>query len=103
MKPITMNNIICMVIVIAFVLLMTGCSTTKIKTKYVEIPFEVEKKCVSQYPDKILMRELKWVIVDNYWVALSPTGYENLSINTAEMLRYIKQANQVINKCRGEE
>lgn len=89
-------------IIILFILICSGCSIFKPEVKYVDVVVEVEKKCVSQYPDDISLRDIDWVVVDNYWVALSPEDYEDLSINTAEMLRYIKQTKVIIKKCEEE-
>jgi hypothetical protein len=83
-------------LVIALCAFLGGCSwwNTKPTTDHVDV--------CNQPPaaDPIVMREVDPVVIkDSYgisWVAITPKHYENLSLNTQETLKHIKQQNAVI-------
>lgn len=86
--------------------LLAGCSSTGPKvltrTEFIDRPNFVvpENRVVEQYP-------LKWIVITNEnatsklsvnptIIGLTPDGYQNLSVNVAELRRYIKQQNATI-------
>lgn len=88
-------------------LLLTGCAGTKI-LDIISAPAPI----VIQHPPPprgVIMRKVEWRVLnaeilqkmlengdDVQFIALTPTGYENLSLNMSEIKRYIKQQKQII-------
>ena len=88
-------------------LLLTGCSGTKI-LDIISEPAPI----VIQHPPPprgVTMRKVEWRVLnaailqkmlengdDVQFIALTPAGYENLSLNMSEIKRYIKQQRQVV-------
>ena len=99
------------IIVCASAFLLVGCASTK--------PKVIDKPVIVERPELILPKvqpvsqaPMEWVIItasnaeeklemlkskDNVtYFALTPQGYQNLSMNVAELRRYIEQQNAVI-------
>ena len=96
----------------AGILLLAGCSTFKniVETK----PVIVERpKLELASPDPARQLAVEWTVItkDNFeeivaklekngdkvvFFALTPQGYQNLSISVAELRRYIQQQNAII-------
>lgn len=91
-----------LIIINSIIILLSGCSIFNPKTEYIEVAVEVEKKCVTQFPDDLVLRDIDWVVVNRYWVALSPEDYEDISLNTSDMLKHIRQSKTIITKCMGD-
>ena len=88
-------------------LLLTGCAGTRI-LDIISEPAPI----VIQHPPPprgVTMRKVEWRVLnatilqkmlengdDVQFIALTPAGYENLSLNMSEIKRYIKQQKQVI-------
>jgi hypothetical protein len=54
------------------------------------------KTIVLPKPDPISLNDIEWKIVEadnEKYIALTPEDYEDLSLNMAEILRYIKELN----------
>lgn len=102
-------------------LALSGCSMFKSAyvpdVKAVEV-VNVQKKAVVYHPplpSKVRTKPVEWkvltpAIMDEYlsdlekgeaptnvYYGVSPTGYENLSLNMAEIKRYIKQVLSIVN------
>ena len=102
-------------------LALSGCSMLKSAyvpdVKAVEV-VNVQKKAVIYHPplpSKVRTKPVEWkvltpAIMDEYlsdlekgeaptnvYYGVSPTGYENLSLNMAEIKRYIKQVLSIVN------
>jgi uncharacterized lipoprotein YajG len=92
-------------------LLLTGCASTK--PKIIEAPVLVDRpELILPKVQPVNQASMEWVIItasnaeeklemlkskDNVtYFALTPQGYQNLSMNVAELRRYIEQQNAVI-------
>jgi hypothetical protein len=101
---------------ITSLVLLTGCSSI---SKIVETkPTIVERpKLVVEIPDPAKQLAVEWIVItkDNFdeivskmekkgdrvvFFALTPQGYQNLSISVAELRRYIQQQNAVVKTMR---
>ena len=100
-------------LVISSLLLLTNCSLISpkeivVQTEYLErtIPLQPRPKGISTYPMKFFavtdenFEEFKTTFEDEYtdfvFFALSVPDYENLSLNMAEIRRYIEQQTTLI-------
>ena len=89
-----MNKIL---LIISLGLLLSGCFHTKVKpeivTEYIDTCLEPPKA------SPIVMRDIKFYDVRDslgiLWVAITPSDYAKMSINTSEILAHIKQKNAV--------
>ena len=96
------------ILLISTFLLISACggSTINVKADPVE-PVVIHP----QVPDQLQMREVKWTVFNRAKLeklladfpnqevvlfALSAKGYENLSLNMAEVIRYLKEQKGVI-------
>lgn len=98
-------------ILVLFLMITLGaCDNTKIFEKPV---IQTRPKLVLPDPMPVSQLPLEWVVVtkdteltkllgDDGWalVALSPDGYKNLSLNEAEMRRYILQLRTILEEYR---
>jgi hypothetical protein len=86
--------------------LLAGCNET---TKVFDKPLLVDRAELILPPvQPITQNDMKWVVVtpeniqamsakgNVVFFALTPKGYQNLSMNVAEMRKYIQQQNAVI-------
>jgi hypothetical protein len=91
-------------------LLLTACTET---TKVLDKPVLVDRAELIVPPvQSIVQSDMKWIVItpENYAAkaeelstkgnvvlfALTPQGYQNLSMNVAELRKYIQQQNAVI-------
>lgn len=88
-----------LIILSLFTAILSGCAGTEVKP--VVTTTEHVNTCVS--PPKagsIIMREVNPTVIEDkngvIWIGITPKHYENLSINTAEILSHIKKKNAVI-------
>lgn len=110
-----MRNIIILLLTVS---LMSGCSLFKSKTRPVEIESRVEPVEVLHppLPDAMVWEEVKWNVLtveqmrdlvkridsgelrerDAVFFAVTPEGYESLSVNMAEIVRLIEGQKSVI-------
>jgi hypothetical protein len=106
-------RVISLLLILPTLLLISGCSSTPkpkvvVKTQYVEKTVPPAKKV-----SPVNLHKMQFYVVteDNYeefsskfikkngelvYVAISIKDYENLSLNMAELFRYIKQQKEVI-------
>lgn len=87
--------------------LLIGCAgTKKIDIIAASAPIVIQHPPL---PRGVIMRKVEWRVLnaeilqqmlkngdDVQFIALTPTGYENLSLNMGEIKRYIKQQRQVV-------
>lgn len=100
--------------VLAIALLTSGCFGSKI----VDVKADpVERQIIHpNVPDQLSMRRVEWTVFNREKLeklladypdqeivlfALSAKGYENLSLNMAEVIRYLKEQKNVIIYYRG--
>ncbi len=70
-------------------------------------PTEIDRptKPVLPKPKPLELREVEFKIIelpDGNLIALTPRQYENLSLNMAEILRYIRESDQQLEYYRGQ-
>jgi hypothetical protein len=99
---------------LAIILLTSGCFGSKI----VDVKADpVERTIIHpNVPDQLSMRKVEWTVFNRAKIekllkdypdqeivlfALSAKGYENLSLNMAEVIRYLKEQKNVIIYYRG--
>lgn len=96
------------ILVIGIMLLLSACGGGKINVQATpEEPIVIHPPV----PDQLQLREVKWTVFNRAKIeqlladfpnqeivlfALSAKGYENLSLNVAEILRYLKEQKGVI-------
>lgn len=96
-------------ITLSLLLLISGCAgKTVTKIEYVDQVIEPKGR-----PRAIVMQDIEWRVVtpqneeqfkvefrketgDNVYIAISVPDYENLSLNMAEIRRYIEQQQSII-------
>ena len=96
------------ILIIVIMLLISACGHDKINIKADPVEPVVIHPPV---PDQLQLREVKWTVFNRAKLeqlladypnqeivlfALSAKGYENLSLNVAEILRYLKEQKGVI-------
>jgi len=88
-----------LIVLLLMGLLMSACSG--VKPNVVNVSTEHVNTCLT--PPKagqIVMRTPTFYVVKDVngvlWVSVTPTGYEKMSINTAEILEHIKKKNAII-------
>jgi hypothetical protein len=102
-------------IVLASLFLMTGCSFLSTPVKTIEVDAAPIERAPLTLPDvdKLTSRTVKWIIVtpdnvnevfaklekdgtDLALFAITDNGYENLSLNMADIIKLIKQQQSII-------
>ena len=82
--------------VLGFSILLIGCSTPEVITKYEFITPVIYQP---EHPQPLKLKEVKFQIIeyqDDVLLGLSFQHYENLSTNTASILEYIKSQKAII-------
>lgn len=109
-----MSRKLALIPLLAIFLLTSGCFGSKI----VDIKADpVERTIIHpNVPDQLSMRKVEWTVFNRAKIeklladypnqelvlfALSAKGYENLSLNMAEVIRYLKEQKNVIIYYRG--
>ena len=96
------------ILIVAIMLLLSACNGGKMNVQATpEEPIVINPPV----PDQLQLREVKWTVFNRAKLeqlladypnqeivlfALSAKGYENLSLNVAEILRYLKEQKGVI-------
>lgn len=93
----------------------SGCSTISKPVPSTDVVENPSLKVHTPKPDPIVTIPVKFVIyseenahkaakeiMENPKICLSVKNYENLALNMAEILRYLKQANDYMNTCSSE-
>jgi len=82
-------------------LILSGCVGNRVKPVVV-VAENAPKSLCRGVPkaDRIITRDIEWFIIkdenDIFWIALLPKHYENLALNTQELLRLAKQQKKII-------
>lgn len=83
-------------LLISGLLVLAGCATPSVEPRTVVVSEYVYADCgTPPERDKVYLRALSWEVIDGRFT-LSATAYENLSYNTSEILKALKQLKVIV-------
>lgn len=97
-----------LILLLGIILLTTGCSGVRIFATPPEEPIIIHPPP----PPAVVMRDVEWTVYNRerleellenaapgeeiVLITLTPRGYENLSLNIADVLRYVREQKEII-------